>query len=60
MPRNWKRISEGFDLSIPVSDLDKFEPVLDAMEAVFRPLAESLTPETEPATLFQCQPEKLP
>ncbi len=58
MSKNWKMIAAGFDLDIPESDLKKIEPSLESLEKAFRPLLRSLPHETEPAVMFQCQPEE--
>jgi hypothetical protein len=58
MPKNWKLIARGLDLDIPEGNLEKLQPALDGLEAAFRPLAETIPHETEPAIRFQCDPEE--
>jgi hypothetical protein len=58
MPKNWKMIAAGFDLNIPLSDLNKIEPSLESLDAAFQPLLRTLPHETEPAVIFQCRPEE--
>lgn len=57
-PRNWKSIAEALNLGIPPQDLEKIAPVLDAMDAAFRPLVETIPLDTEPAITFACRPEE--
>ena len=40
-------------LPIPVADLERIAPTLDALEEIFRPLARSLPAEIEPAVIFR-------
>ena len=56
--KNWKKIAEieGFD--IPESELGRMTPVLDGLEAAFRPLVASIPHDVEPATAFQAAPEE--
>jgi len=56
--RNWKQIASGFNLDIPESAIDKIAPVMDGLEATFRPLAGKIPHETEPAVIFQIVPEE--
>lgn len=56
--RNWKQIASGFNLSIPESDIEKIAPVMDGLEAAFRPLARRVPHEVEPAVVFQIPPEE--
>jgi len=41
---DWKKIAAALDLPIPAPDVEKLLPVMDALEAAFRPLQSSLTP----------------
>ncbi len=56
--KNWKRIAEieGFD--IPEPELERAAPVLDGLEAAFRPLVANIPHDVEPATAFQAAPEE--
>jgi hypothetical protein len=58
--KDWKSIAAGLDLDIPESDLEKIVPVLDTLEAAFRPLVREIPLETEPAVIFHLPPEDLP
>jgi hypothetical protein len=52
--RNWKLIAMASDFDIPEDRLERIAPVLDALEAAFRPLVNDIPPETEPVTVFRC------
>jgi hypothetical protein len=54
--KDWKLRATG--LSIPEADLEKIIPVMDALEAAFRPLIPDIPLETEPAIIFQVNPEE--
>ncbi|MGC9970357.1 MAG: hypothetical protein ABSE56_07190 [Bryobacteraceae bacterium] len=56
--KNWKLIATASDFDIPEAELERIAPVLDALEAAFRPLVESIPPETEPVIFFR--PEDQP
>jgi hypothetical protein len=56
--RDWKLVAAGLDLGIPAGDIDKIAPVLDALQASFRPLVEAIPFETEPAVVFPLPPEE--
>jgi hypothetical protein len=58
--RDYGRIAEGLGLGIPQADLAKLVPILEALETAFRPLAERLPSEVEPAVKFECPPEEKP
>jgi len=57
MTKDWKKIARAEQLEIPDADLERIAPTLDAMEAAFRPLAQALPPETEPALIFRAAEE---
>jgi hypothetical protein len=42
---DWKRLAAALDPPIPESDVEEIAPVLDALEAAFRPLQRSLPPD---------------
>jgi hypothetical protein len=44
---DWKRIAAALDPPIPEADVEKLLPVMNALEAAFRPLQRSLTPESD-------------
>jgi len=48
MPTDWKRLAAALEPPIPSGDLERIAPVLDALEAAFRPLARSLPPDAIP------------
>jgi len=56
--RNWKQIASGFNLELSDSDIERIAPVMDGLEAAFRPLASSIAHEIEPAVVFQIPPEE--
>ena len=56
--RNWKKIAEIEGFEIPEAELERIIPVLDGLEAAFRPLVESLPHDVEPATAFQPAPDE--
>jgi len=55
--RNWKQIASGLNLDVPESDVEKIAPVMDGLEAAFRPLAGKIPHDVEPAVVFQIVPE---
>jgi hypothetical protein len=44
---DWKRVAAALDPPIPGRDAEKLLPVMDALEAAFRPLQQTLTPEDD-------------
>ncbi len=58
MRKNWKLIASGMKLNIPEADLEKLDSILDALDAAFRPLVETIPHDVEPAVTFRCQPEE--
>jgi hypothetical protein len=50
--KDWKKIGRSNGLAIPDAALERVAQTLDALEADFRPLARTLQPEIEPATVF--------
>jgi hypothetical protein len=58
MTKNWKGLAAALNLNIPEVDLERFQPSLEAMEVALHRLVESLPHDTEPAVIFQCQPEE--
>jgi len=55
--KDWISIAKARGLDIPAGDVERIAPALDALEAFFRPLAASLTPEMEPAAVFRADEE---
>jgi hypothetical protein len=56
--KDWKLIAAASRWNIPEADLERIAPVLDALEASFRPLVRSIPPDIEPAPTFSCPPEE--
>jgi hypothetical protein len=56
--KNWKQIAAGHGLDIPEADLERAAPVLDALEASFRPLAAAIPESVEPAVTFRAAEEE--
>jgi len=52
MSRDWNRIASGIVPEIPAPELEKVVNVLQALEAQFAPLRESLPHDIEPAVIF--------
>jgi hypothetical protein len=50
--KNWKLIAAASNFDIPEAEVERIAPVLDALEAAFRPLVEEIPLETEPVTVF--------
>jgi len=48
---DWRAIARAHD--IPEPDVDRVVAPLESLEQVFRPLAESLRSEMEPATIYR-------
>ena len=44
---DWKRAAAALDPPIPEPDNEKLLPIMDALEASFRPLQATLTPEDD-------------
>ena len=55
--RDWKLVAAGYRLNIPAEDMERIEPVLDALEDAFRPLVQAIPPEIESAVTFSCEAE---
>ena len=51
--KDWKNLARASGWPIPDAELDRMAQTLNALEASFRPLAEALRPETEPALIFR-------
>ena len=56
--KDWKGIASANRLDIPAADLERIAPALDALEAAFRPLAQSIPHAVEPAVTFRLDPEE--
>jgi len=44
---DWKKIAAALEPAIPGADIEKIVPVLEALEAAFRPLQTSIPPGTD-------------
>ncbi len=55
---DWKLLAAARGLGIPDAEMEKIVPVMDALEAGFRPLAAGIPPAAEPAVIFYCAPEE--
>jgi hypothetical protein len=44
---DWKRTAAALDPPIPAAEVEKLLPVMDALEAAFRPLQGALTAESD-------------
>ena len=53
--KDWKKIARASGLPIPDAELERIAPVLDALEAAFRPLVKDLTPDLEPCVVFSVE-----
>ncbi len=53
MKKDWTSIAAASGLGIPAPEMERAAAALDALEAAFRPLAESLAPEVDPAPVFR-------
>jgi hypothetical protein len=47
--RNWKQMAVAGRFEIPDEELNQIVPVLEALDASFRPLVKKIPVETEPA-----------
>ena len=57
VPIDWKALAKARGIEIPETELELIRPRLDALEQAFRPLAQRLTPDQEPAAVFRADPE---
>jgi hypothetical protein len=58
MSKNWKAIAAALSLDIPEDELETIQAPLDSLDKAFQPLLKTLRHDTEPAVMFQCQPEE--
>lgn len=56
--KDWKLTAQAWNLPIPQEDLDKIIPSLNGLEAAFRPLVETLDPNTESAMTYNLKERK--
>jgi hypothetical protein len=52
MAKNWKLIAKSLDPEVPESQLEKVQAALQALEVQLSTLMETLSHDTEPATIF--------
>ncbi|HUB82873.1 MAG TPA: hypothetical protein VMB03_28940 [Bryobacteraceae bacterium] len=50
--KDWPSIAKAAAPDIPAKEVSRYSQTLDSLEEIFRPLADSLTPEMEPACVF--------
>ena len=55
--KNWSAIAAAFGIDLPPAEMDRIVKPLEALEQVFRPLAESLTIADEPAFIVDPREE---
>jgi hypothetical protein len=55
--KDWCAIARASGFKIPAEELPRVVFTLETLDAAFRPLAERLTPEMEPALLFRAEEE---
>jgi hypothetical protein len=53
--KDWRAIAQAYGLRLSVSELDRIEAPLDALEEAFRPLVSDLTPDLEPCVEFSAE-----
>jgi hypothetical protein len=58
--KNWKLVALGLDTGLSNEEIARIAPVLDALEAAFRPMAAALAYQAEPAVIFEAAPEERP
>jgi hypothetical protein len=54
---DWKAMAQALGLPIPEADLARTAAALGALEPAFERLAATLTPDVEPASIFDPAPE---
>jgi hypothetical protein len=50
--KDWKAVAQARGLEIPAAEVDRVVAPLEALEEIFRPLVQELTPDLEPCTTF--------
>jgi hypothetical protein len=55
--KDWTLLAQAAGLDIPAKDTGRVTQPLHALEEVFRPLVQDLTPEMEPAAVFHVDRE---
>ncbi len=58
--RNWKKIAEAEGFELPDGQLERISPVLDGLEAAFRPLAAGIPHDVEPAVTYRAAEDEEP
>lgn len=55
MTRDWKALAAASGAGIPAQEIDRTTKPLEGLERAFRPLADSLEYDDEPATIFDAE-----
>ena len=55
--KDWRLLAKAAGCEIPARELELLAPPLNALEEVFRPLVQNLSPEMEPAAVFRADEE---
>ena len=55
MTRDWKALAAASGVRIPAEEVDRATKPLAGLEQAFRPLADSLRFDDEPATIFDAE-----
>ena len=58
MVKDWKSLAAS--LGLGPAEVERAAPALEALESAFRPLAEAMPFETEPAAIFEMSPREQP
>jgi hypothetical protein len=53
--KNWKQM--GAAAGLETADVERIAPLLDALEAAFRPLVETIPHDADPALVFRATEE---
>lgn len=53
--RDWKALAKASGSTLQGKDLDAFTLPLEALEAIFRPMAKDLSPDLEPSVEFRVE-----
>ena len=44
---DWKNLASALEPTIPASDIEKIVPLMESLEAAFRPLQQALPPDAD-------------
>jgi hypothetical protein len=53
--RDWKAVAKASGMALAGKDLDSVTQPLEALDAIFRPLAKDLSPDLEPSVEFRVE-----